>query len=272
MKNLKQAIPLLILFVVQLAISVKIFFTFIQLSSYVNEKVFSVHQQLFAMVSVIIIIFISVIFLFMILRKTVNNEKNINKPELNKAKDSEKVSRRKRNLEEQKRLSEIEKKRNRTINSIMNGLKPSMELDEFSEKLLSNLAKQFDLVQGIVFVRNTNGLFSKVGSYAFFSEDEVPDFEEGVGIAGQVAANKELINITNLPDRYMTVLSGLGNSAPKNLIIFPVIYNDISIGVIEVATFKKIEKFGEQVLKIVSRKLGEQLSEIVKTKIEKKTE
>ncbi len=264
MKKLRLIIPVLILFAVQLALTAKIFFKMLELANTVQENLLPKHEKFFAMGSFIAIMVISLVFVLMIFRYASRKKvEYIEKPV--KEKDKSKSERRRRNLEEQKRLSEIERQRNRTINNIMNGLNSKLDEKEFSEKLLSNIAKQFDLVQGIVFLRNEKGLFSKVGTYAFYSEDEVPDFEEGVGIAGQVAANKELINITNLPDRYLTVLSGLGNAAPTNLIIFPIISQNKTIGIVEIATFKKIEKFGENVLKILSRRLGEIFEEKLKT-------
>ncbi len=264
MKNLKLIILVLLLFAVQIALSAKIFFKMMELANAVQENVLPKHEKLFAMGSFIVIAAISLVFMVIIFRYASRKKAEyIETPA--KEKDKSKSERRRRNLEEQKRLSEIEKQRNRTINNIMNGLNSKLDKKEFSEKLLSNIAKQFDLVQGIVFLRNENGLFSKAGTYAFYSEDEVPDFEEGVGIAGQVAANKELINITNLPDRYLTVLSGLGSSAPGNLVIFPIISENETIGIVEIATFKRIEKFGENVLKVLSRRLGEIIAEKVKS-------
>lgn len=264
MKKLRLIIPVLILFVLQLASAFFIFLKMMELINAVQKQFLLKHEKLFLLGSFAVIAIVSLIFMLLIFRYASRKKvEYIEKPL--KEKDKSKSERRRRNLEEQKRLSEIERQRNRTINSIMNGLNSKLDDKEFSEKLLSNIAKQFDLVQGIVFLRNEKGLFSKAGTYAFYSEDEVPDFEEGVGIAGQVAANKELINITNLPDRYLTVLSGLGNSAPTNLIIFPIISENKTIGIVEIATFKKIEKFGENVLKILSRRLGELFEEKVKT-------
>ncbi len=265
MNNLKRSIPVLILFIVQIVFMVKIFLIILALEDIIKEQVLSKHEQLFVMASFLIITTISVIFLILIFKKPAVKKVIVGVQEKDK-KVSSKSERRKRNLEEQKRLSEIEKQRNRTINNIMNGLHAKLDKKEFSEKLLSNLAKQFDLVQGIVFLRNEKGLFSKTGTYAFYSEDEVPDFEEGVGIAGQVAANKELLNINNLPDRYLTVLSGLGSSAPANLLIFPIIHENKAIGIVEIATFKKIEKFGENVIKVLMRRLGEDVANIIKQK------
>lgn len=256
MKKLKLIIPVVVLFVAQIVLSVFLLFKMLDLANAVSENILPKHEKLFAMGAFITIAVISFIFMVMIFRYASKKKVEYIKVPV-KEKDKTMSDKRRRNLEEQKRLSEIEKQRNRTINSIMNGLSSNLDKEEFSQKLLSNIAKQFDLVQGIVFLRTEKGLFSKTGTYAFYSENEVPDFEEGVGIAGQVAANKELLNITNLPDKYLTVLSGLGSSAPTNLLIFPIIHENKTVGIVELATFKKIEKFGENVFKILSRRLGE---------------
>ena len=268
MKNKKITITAFFLLALQIVALIWIFEHLLILISHVEGEIFSKPERMSVLGAFGSVVGISVIYLTLLFR-------NINKPKEIiievPAKGPSKSERRKRNLEEQKRLSEIEKQRNRTINNIMNGINSKLSKEEFSEKLLSNLAKQFDLVQGMIFLRNEKDFFSKAGTYAYYSENEIPDFEEGVGIAGQVAADKELINITNLPDRYLTVLSGLGSSAPANLVIFPIIHENKSIGIVELATFKKIEKFGENVIKVLMRRLGEDVAKIIanETKTEK---
>lgn len=270
MKNLKIIIPVLLLFVIQLILMINNFVRLITVIGLMEESVFSNQKKMLFMGSFFIIIVISVIFIIILFKNISQKPKEII-VEVPVKKENSRAERRRRNLEEQKRLSELEKQRNRTINNIMNGINDKLDKKEFSEKLLSNLSKQFDLVQGMVFLRNEKSLFTKTGTYAYYSEDEVPDFEEGVGIAGQVAANKEMINITNLPDRYLTVVSGLGSSAPANLLIFPILHNNKTIGIVEMATFKKIEKFGENVIKVLMRRLGEDVAKIIAKKEEKNT-
>ena len=69
------------------------------------------------------------------------------------------------------------------------------------------------------------------------------------------------MNISELPDKYLTVLSGLGSSSPNHLIIFPILFKNKSIGVIEIATFKKIDNHNEEILMNFSEILGD-LAEI----------
>jgi hypothetical protein len=58
------------------------------------------------------------------------------------------------------------------------------------------------------------------------------------------------MKITDIPDGYITVLSGLGSSSPSNLLIMPVINENETIGIAELAFFrepleKEMKFFGE---------------------------
>ena len=228
-----------------------------------DESLISHQEKMFLIAAFLIVAIVSVVFILIIIKLSKKKQETITKYVTNNKVDN--VSeRKKKNLEEQRRLSEIEKKRNKTINSIMQGLNPKLDVQSFSEKLLANLAKQYDLVQGIVFIKDEDGVFNMSGAYALYKEDEIHGFKEGVGITGQVAANKELINISNLPKKYLTVLSGLGSSAPTNLIIFPILNDNTTIGIVELATFVKMDKLAEQVLKVLSRRIGEQIGKLQK--------
>jgi len=113
----------------------------------------------------------------------------------------------------------------------------------YSEKILQNIAKGMNIVQGMVYVLNdSDQMFNISGQFAYYSEEQPKSFLMGETLSGQAAKNKETLNLKELPTGYITVLSGLGKSTPHNLIIAPIVYNDSSIGVLELASFKP---FGE---------------------------
>ena len=261
MDKLKLKITVIALLVLESLLMLKTFFLLKDYFLDIDNSPFSPQDKMFLFTSFLVLAIISTIFVILIFIYSGKKEIVEIKVPAETKQDASKERRRK-NEEEQRRLSEIEKKRNKTINSLMNGLNTKLNLPEYSEKLLSNLAKQYELVQGIVFIQNDKGIFKKEGAYAFYREDEAPEFTEGVGIAGQVATNKELVNISNLPEKYLKVLSGLGSSSPANLVIFPILYENKSIGIVELATFVKMDKLAEQVIKVFSRRLGEHLGEI----------
>ncbi|MEA3318019.1 MAG: hypothetical protein U9R54_08685, partial [Bacteroidota bacterium] len=96
--------------------------------------------------------------------------------------------------------------------------------------------------------------------YAYFGEKEPADFELGITLPGQVAKNKKLLNLTSVPKNYLTILSGLGTSSPNNIIIIPVIFENDTIGIIELASFKTFDKKTEKILKYLSDSFGNDLS------------
>lgn len=55
----------------------------------------------------------------------------------------------------------------------------------------------------------------------------------GEGLVGQVASGKKHILITNCPDDYINIHSGMGEAVPKNILVFPLIMNNTTKGVVE---------------------------------------
>jgi putative methionine-R-sulfoxide reductase with GAF domain len=86
-------------------------------------------------------------------------------------------------------------------------------------------------------------------------------YEFGEGLAGQVAKEGKSVNIRNVPEGYITVLSGLGNASPNALVIVPVWFNDQVAGVLEVASFREFSQEDQSYLQAVAGLLGERLHE-----------
>ncbi len=122
------------------------------------------------------------------------------------------------------------------------------EAPEFlMERFLSAAANKFEAVQGIVYIRDNGAdTFSCATSYAFYSDKPPAPFEIGVTLTGQVAKNQEILNIDNVPDGYMTVLSGLGSSYPSHLLVVPFVHQGETVAVTELASFKPFNREAEQ--------------------------
>lgn len=139
---------------------------------------------------------------------------------------------------------------------------PTDDIVKYGEALLANVAKTAEIVQGQLYLKNSQtDVFSFKAGYAFFSETTPPEYREGETLAGQVAKNQKLINIDNIPEGYITILSGLGKGSPKHLIIAPIISTEnTTIGIIELASFKPFTSEHEELFSQLGRKLGEILS------------
>ncbi|WP_375578375.1 GAF domain-containing protein [Marivirga tractuosa] len=118
-----------------------------------------------------------------------------------------------------------------------------------AEKLLSYLADQLEASQAAIYVADKKGnknIISLFAAYAFvLPESQTVSYEFGEGLAGQVAKEKKLINISDIPKGYIKILSGLGESNPAHLILCPIMKDQKLLGVAEIASFKEFSKSHE---------------------------
>ena len=143
---------------------------------------------------------------------------------------------------------------------------PSEEQDQdltaFAEAMLSNIAGELEIVQGLFYIRNKNtDTFTVAGKFAYFGEEEPQDFDMGVSLPGQTAKNQIVLNLTKIPENYFTILSGLGSSSPNSLFFIPLLYEGKTIGLIELASFKNFDKATEKIFNQLTERIGKRLAE-----------
>lgn len=123
------------------------------------------------------------------------------------------------------------------------------ELIIYSRKVLSLLAKEKEICQGIFYFVDRSAktpVLRILSAYAYdTTETEKRVFDIGEGFPGQVAKDGALINIFDVPDGYITIVSGLGSSDPSSLILFPVIHDEKVLAVIELASFHRFTEDDE---------------------------
>lgn len=86
----------------------------------------------------------------------------------------------------------------------------------------------------------------------------------GEGLVGRVVQERKHFIVDNLPEGYLFVRSGLGDKAPTNLFIFPLMLEENVVGAIELASFKKLEDYKIQFLLELSTRIASSVSIIVK--------
>jgi hypothetical protein len=264
MKNVGLKIFVFILFLIQAGIAFlflylfKNFFTNLSGSKEILTNPILIYSLLG------LLMLISAVYVGIIFFRRANKTVYVPSMALNQPVKETKVSKQKHE-QEQKRLQAMNEKKKQILTDLVKNLSVQLSKENYANQLLVNISKFLDIFQGIVFIKDPNdGIFRKAGTYAYYSQDDFPEFADGVGLTGQVAVNKKLLNIVNIPDKYITVVSGLGKSSPSNLIIFPILYNDKSIGIVEIASFIKFDSFSEQMLTEFSLLIGQHLFEINK--------
>ncbi len=78
-----------------------------------------------------------------------------------------------------------------------------------------------------------------IASYAFTERKSISNkYRLRESLVGQCAFEKKRILITNPPENYISVVSSLGESAPKNILLLPVLFEGELKAVIELASFR----------------------------------
>ena len=121
----------------------------------------------------------------------------------------------------------------------------SGDFNELSFQIISNLVKYIGANVGGLFLAyfdNTEKKYLElVASYAFDRKKYMKkQVLLGEGLAGRAFQEGETILLTDIPEDYINITSGLGEDKPRNLLIVPLKVNEEIHGVVELASLKEI--------------------------------
>ncbi len=136
------------------------------------------------------------------------------------------------------------------------------DMQALSDTLLYHLIKYLDANQGFIFLAADPGDDNKrtlelVSAYAWERKKYLTrKIEFGEGLTGQSAIEKNTLYLTEVPEDYIHITSGLGDASPRSLLVVPLLFNEEIYGVIELASFKPLEnceiQFVEEVAEIIA--------------------
>lgn len=142
-----------------------------------------------------------------------------------------------------------------------------------TNEIVKSLVKYMGANQAIMFLLNDNdpndSYFELASAYAWDRRKYLNkriDISEG--LVGACAMEKETIQLTEIPEDYIEITSGLGKANPKYIVLIPLKHEDIVQGVIEIASFKIFEDFEVEFLERVAQSIA---STIQSVKINEKT-
>lgn len=135
------------------------------------------------------------------------------------------------------------------------------DLQQLVEEFTKNIVKYIDANLGVLFLLNDddkkNHFLELSTAYAWDRKKHLSaQIQKGEGLVGACALEGETILLTEIPDEYISISSGLGEANPSCILIVPLKHEDNVLGVIEVASFKLFEKFEIEFLE----KVGESLA------------
>lgn len=109
---------------------------------------------------------------------------------------------------------------------------------------ITGLVKYLEANQGVFFYHDENKkTLEALGTYAYDKQRYwQKSIMEGEGLAGQVFLEGSTVYLTEVPETYSKITSGLGYSRPKSVLVVPIKSNDRVYGVIEMASLEVFDK------------------------------
>ena len=127
---------------------------------------------------------------------------------------------------------------------LVNAMRGEQDPPTLARTTISFLARYLNAQVGALYLADEAQYLCLSGSYAFQKRKNLSAcFQAGEGIVGQAVLEKDYILLSNVPDDYLAISSGLGEASPKHILALPFLYNDEVKGVLELGSF---EAFSEQ--------------------------
>jgi len=136
------------------------------------------------------------------------------------------------------------------------------DLETLTYAVVKNIVKYLGANQGGVFLYEEDfDRFVMSACYAY-GKKKIREkiIESGEGLIGRIGVERDTIYLTDIPEKYINISSGLGEERPRCLLLVPIIANETLYGAIEIASFQNIEKYQIRFLEKIAEILGSTIS------------
>ncbi|HAS43000.1 MAG TPA: hypothetical protein DCS93_21150 [Microscillaceae bacterium] len=128
-------------------------------------------------------------------------------------------------------------------------------------EIISNIVKYIGANQGGVYLVNDNDedniFIELLASYAFGRRKfKAKTIEVHEGLVGQAYKDVDTIYVTDIPQNYIDITSGMGGTNPRSILVIPLKLNETVYGIMELASFDEIPNYKIDFLE----KLGENIA------------
>jgi len=118
-------------------------------------------------------------------------------------------------------------------------------LEELAFKVIKNLVKYISANQGAIYLNNPKESPPVVDMLSAFAYDRRKflnrRIQYGEGLIGTCALEMGTIYLTEIPETYFEISSGIGQAKPRCLLIVPLKLENELFGILEIASFRELE-------------------------------
>lgn len=144
---------------------------------------------------------------------------------------------------------------------------------ELTFKTLQYMLNYLDISQGGIYVKNDEDdeVYYDLTSAIAFGRDKLIErkIKDEEGLVGRCAYEGLTVYMTEIPQDYVDIKSGLGGANPSTILLVPLRSSDEILGVVELISFKEFEKHEISLVERIGENLAATISNV---RINQKTE
>jgi signal transduction histidine kinase/CheY-like chemotaxis protein len=166
------------------------------------------------------------------------------------------------NLRETTRVNAEEDWLKTNLARISGMLQGQRDLQAVTQLIMSEVTPVVSAQHGAFFlVEHTadasEGVLRLIAAYGYRPRPGVPDrFRLGEGLVGQSALEGKPIRLTDIPDDYIKVTSGLGEAKPTTIQVMPIMFEEQVLGVIEFGSLRSLGEVNQAFLDQLTDTIG----------------
>jgi PAS domain S-box-containing protein len=141
------------------------------------------------------------------------------------------------------------------------------DLEKLSDEIIANLVKYLKANQGALYIMDDEeGEEPTMSMRACYAWDKKKflnhKIHKGEGLSGQAWQEGDTIYLTEVPQNYIKISSGLGDANPTSVLIVPLKVNDQIFGVVEIASFNTFADFEMEFVQKIAESIASTISSV----------